>query len=75
MEDHAKQWFHRQPLGHFANWQSLCNAFIAHFRPIRYDERLSESLHELQMNTNETIDTYYGRMEDLVHRYMVSMMP
>jgi len=71
LEDHAKQWFYRQPLSHFADWQALHDAFIGHFRPIGYDECLSESLHELQMKTNETIDSYYGRMEDIILRLLV----
>jgi hypothetical protein len=32
LEGHAKQWFHRQPLGHFTNWTTLRDAFIAKFR-------------------------------------------
>jgi hypothetical protein len=38
LDGHARQWFHRQPLGHFANWTALRDAFIAKFRPVAYND-------------------------------------
>jgi hypothetical protein len=75
LQDHAKQWFQRQTPGQFADWESLKNAFLAHFRPIAYEDRLSELLQDITMTMGESIDSYYGRLEDLVlrlpagHRY------
>jgi hypothetical protein len=68
LDGHARQWFHRQPLGHFANWMALKDAFIEKFRPVAYTDRLMEQMHDLQMTTNETIDNYYERMEDIILR-------
>jgi hypothetical protein len=68
LDGQARQWFHRQPLGHFANWAALKDAFIAKFRPVAYTDRLTEQMHDLQMITNESIDNYYGRMEDIILR-------
>ena len=68
LDGHARQWFYKQPLGHFATWTTLKDAFIAKFRPVAYIDRLTEQMHDLQMTTNETIDNYYGRMEDIILR-------
>jgi hypothetical protein len=68
LDGQARQWFHRQPLGHFNNWTALKDAFIAKFRSIAYIDRLTEQMHDLQMITSESIDNYYGRMEDIVLR-------
>ena len=42
LEGQAKLWFHRQPLGHFPDWTSLKDAFVNHFRPMGYEDRLNE---------------------------------
>jgi hypothetical protein len=44
LEGQAKLWFPRQPLGHFCDWNSLKDAFVIHFRPMGYEDRLSEQL-------------------------------
>ena len=64
LDGHARQWFYRQLLGHFTTWTALKDAFITKFRPMAYTDRLTKQMHVLQMTTNETIDNYYGRMED-----------
>jgi hypothetical protein len=64
----TRQWFHRQPLGHFNNWTALKDAFIEKFRPVAYIDRLTEQMHDLQMITSESIDNYYGRMEYIILR-------
>lgn len=38
---------------HFDTWASLKDAFLAHFRPISYEEKLYERLAELQMVSGE----------------------
>jgi hypothetical protein len=65
LDGHTRQWFYRQPLGQFNTWTALRDAFIAKFRPVAYNDRLTEQMHDLQMTTSETIDSYYGRMEDI----------
>jgi len=60
LQKHAKQWFQRQPPGHFANWNSLRDAFLAHFCPIAHEDRLSEQLQDMTMTLGESIDFYYG---------------
>ena len=67
-EGHAKLWFYRQPLGSFPTWDSLREAFVAHFRPIGYEDRLIEQLADITMALGEAIDSYYGRMEDIILR-------
>ena len=67
-EGHAKLWFYRQALGSFPTWDSLREAFVAHFRPIGYEDRLTEQLADITMAPGEAIDSYYGRMEDIILR-------
>ena len=67
-EGHTKLWFYRQPLGSFPTWDTLREAFVAHFRPIGYEDRLTEQLADITMAPGEAIDSYYGRMEDIILR-------
>ena len=67
-EGHAKLWFYRQPLGSFPNWDSLRDAFVAHFCPIGYEDRLIEQLADITMAPRQAIDSYYGQMEDIILR-------
>ena len=67
-EGHVKLWFYRQPLGSFPTWDSLREAFVAHFRPIGYEDRLAEQLADITIALREAIDSYYGRMEDIILR-------
>ena len=67
-EGHAKLWFYRQPLGSFPTWDTLREAFVAYFRPIGYEDRLTEQLADITMAPREAIDSYYGRMEDIILR-------
>jgi hypothetical protein len=55
-------------LGHFPDWNSLKDAFVNHFRPMGYEDRLSEQLQDLTMDMGEVVDSYYGRMVDIVLR-------
>jgi hypothetical protein len=68
LEGQAKLWFHRQPLGQFCDWNSLKDAFVNHFRPMGYEDHLSEQLQDLTMDMDEAVDSYYGRLEDIVLR-------
>ena len=47
LEGYAKLWFYRQPLGSFPNWDTLRDAFVAHFHPIGYEDRLMEQLADI----------------------------
>ena len=71
-EDHAKLWFYRQPLGSFSNWDSLRDAFVAYFCPIGYEDQLTEQLADITMAPGEAIDSYYGRMEDIILRLLAN---
>lgn len=42
LDGHARQWFHRQPWGHFDTWTALRDAFITKFRPVAYNNWLTE---------------------------------
>ena len=68
LEGHAKLWFYRQPLGSFPNWDTLRDAFVIHFRPIGYEDRLIEQLADINLAPREAIDSYYGQMEDIILR-------
>ena len=60
LEGHAKLWFYKQPLGSFPNWDTLRDAFVAHFRSIGYENQLIEQLADNNMASGEAIDFYYG---------------
>ena len=64
----ANNWFQRQPIGHFTTWELLRDAFLAHFRPAAYQEKLFEKLAELHMVNGERVDSYYGRLEEITLR-------
>ena len=49
LKGHAKLWYYRQPLGPFSNWDTLRDAFVAHFRLIGYDDRLTKQLADITM--------------------------
>ena len=68
LEGHAKLWFYRQPLGSFPSWDTLRDAFVTHFGPIGYEDQLTKQLANITMAPREAIDSYYGRMEDIILR-------
>ena len=68
LEGHTKLWFYRQPFGSFSNWDTLKDAFETHFRPIGYEDRLIEQLTDTTMALQKAIDSYYGRIEDIILR-------
>jgi hypothetical protein len=50
LKAHAKEEFHKQPLGQFVDWISLRDAFITKFLLVGYIDRLTKQMHELQMS-------------------------
>ena len=75
LRDMAFQWYDRQPAGTFADWDALRIAFLAQFRPLGFVDRLRERLQSLRMVAGESIDSYYGRMEDILRRWNNHQIP
>ena len=44
LKDTAFEWYNCQPAGSFPNWDALREAFLLHFRPIGFEDRLREQL-------------------------------
>jgi hypothetical protein len=44
LKEVAFDWYNRQAVGHFANWNTLRDSFLTHFRPVGYEDRLRERL-------------------------------
>lgn len=55
LKDTAFEWYNRQPVGQFINWEALKNAFLAHFRLIGCEERLREKLMTSKMVPGEAM--------------------
>ena len=60
------KWYSRQPAGSFPNWNALREAFILHFRPIGFEDRLREQLMCSHMIPGEAMESYYGRVADIL---------
>jgi len=54
--------------GTFTTCPDLRDAFLVHFHPNAYQEKLFEKLAKLYMANGERIDSYYGRLEELMLR-------
>jgi hypothetical protein len=63
----AFSWYQRQP--NFANWDALRNAFIAQYRPLGFRESLIERLKNIRMDVQESVDSFYGRMQDVLNQW------
>ena len=68
LQGSARDWFNRQSNGTFANWDDLRTTFLNTFRPIAFNDRLMDQLHDLLMRHGESIDSYYGRFSDIIMR-------
>ena len=44
LKDIAFEWYNRQLVGYFPNWAALREAFLLHFRPIGFEDRLRKQL-------------------------------
>ena len=75
MKDVAFEWYNRQPIGQFRDWPSLRDAFLAHFRPIGFKDRLRDQLLNSRMIPGETVDAYYGRVADMIRKWPNNDVP
>ena len=73
LQEDAFAWYLRQPA--FADWNALKNAFLDHFRPLGFASSLKEKLRTIRMGINERVDSYYGRMQDILQRMGVHQIP
>ena len=73
LQEDAFAWYQRQPP--FADWNALKNAFLAHFRPLGFASSLKEKLRTIRMGINERVDSYYGRMQDILQRMGAHLIP
>lgn len=69
LKEVAFEWYNRQPIGHFANWGALWAAFLDHFRPIGFEDRLRTQLLSSKMLPGETVDAYFGRVADVMRKW------
>ena len=71
----AFEWYNRQPVGSFPNWAALREAFLLHFRPIGFEDRLREQLMRSHMIPGEAVESYYGRVADIFRRWPNNQLP
>ena len=69
LKDIAFEWYNRQPTGSFPNWNALRKAFLLHFRPIGFEDRLREQLMCSHMIPGEAVESYYGKVADILRRW------
>jgi hypothetical protein len=69
----AFSWYQRQP--DFVDWNALRNAFIAQYRPLGFRESLIERLKNIRMGVQESVDSFYGRMQDVLNRWGNHQVP
>ena len=59
-------WFsHQAP---YPDWDALKNAFLLYFRPLGFEYSLMEELRTTWMGVNESVDSNWGRMNDILLR-------
>ena len=75
LKEVAFDWYNRQAVGHFANWTTLRDAFLTHFRPVGYEDRLRERLINSRMIPGEAVESYYGRVADIIRRWPNNNLP
>ena len=75
LKDTAFEWYNRQPAGSFPTWNALKDAFLLHFRPVGYADRLREQLMRSHMIPGESVDSYYGRVADILRRWPNNNLP
>jgi hypothetical protein len=69
----AFSWYQRQP--NFVDWDALRNAFIAQYRPLGFRESLIERLKNIRMDVQESVDSFYGRMQDVLNQWGNHQVP
>ena len=66
LKDTTFEWYNRQLAGSFPNWNALREAFLLHFRPIGFEDWLREQLMHSHMIPGEAMESYYGRVADIL---------
>ena len=54
---------------------ALRNAFIAQYRPLGFRESLIEQLKIIRMGVQESVDSFYGRMQDVLNQWTNHQVP
>ena len=75
LKDVAFEWYNRQPTGHFTTWNALRTAFLDHFRPVGFEDRLRTQLLSSKMVPGETVDAYFGRVADVMRKWPNNALP
>lgn len=61
LQEDACAWYQRQAA--FPDWDALN---LNHFRPLGFASSLKERLRTIRMGINERVDSYCGRMQDIL---------
>ena len=56
-------------------WVALKKAFLLYFRPIGFENWLREQLMQSHMIPGEAIESYYGRVVDILRRWLNNQLP
>ena len=75
LKDTAFEWYNGQPAGSFPNWDALREAFLLHFRPIGFEDRLREQLMRSHMIPGEAVESYYGRVANILRSWPNNQLP
>jgi len=73
LQENAFLWYSRQQP--FATWNDLKDAFLHYFRPLGFENSLMEKLRTIRMGINESTDSYWGRMSDILLRMPNHQIP
>ena len=83
-------WPGADPYTHIAKFEVTCAAngiqlakfqevfatsFLYHFRPLGFASSLKEKLRTIRMGIDERVDSYYGRMQDILQRMGAHQIP
>ena len=75
LKDVAFEWYNRQPAGRFENWNSFKQAFLTHFRPTGFEDRLRERLISSRMIPGKPVESYYKRVADVLRKWPNNQLP
>ena len=75
LKNTAFEWYNRQLAWSFPNWNAFKEAFLLHFRPIGFEDRLKEQLMHSHMISGEVVESYYGRVVDIIRRWPNNQLP
>ena len=75
LKDIEFEWYNRQPTGSFPNWNALKEAFLLHFRQSDFENRLREQFMRSHMIPSEAVESYYGRVANIIRRWPNNQLP